>query len=242
MSLSDIQWKRLLSQVRDGRCVPFIGSGVATPTLPTGGELAEELSKAYNLPLDASNDLSAVAEHIAIAANSTREPKDHFAERARKAVAPPHYTNLAELPIKLFVTTNYDDLLEQALRKAGKHPQLEIPAWNGYILHQHRNEVSAMSRDEGYDPSVDYPLILHLHGHYKYPATMVMTDSDYAEFLSAWRAHKNWLVPDGLHYLFGLHRVPWTPSLGVLTESEVRHGDATDVQSGVQGGSRPTGG
>ncbi len=32
-----------------------------------------------------------------------------------------------------------------------------------------------------------------------------------------------------------LYRVPWTPSLGVLSESGVQHGDATAVQSGVQG-------
>ena len=31
-----------------------------------------------------------------------------------------------------------------------------------------------------------------------------------------------------------MRRVPWTPSLGVLTESEVRHGYEAKVQPGVQ--------
>lgn len=35
-------------------------------------------------------------------------------------------------------------------------------------------------------------------------------------------------------FTIGLYRVPWTPCLGVLSEAEVWHGDATAVQSGVQ--------
>ena len=85
----------------------------------------------------------------------------------------PH-TLLAEFPIRVFITTNYDDFLMKALAWAGKRPKSAICPWY-------------MSANSDFDeffaeippiPSVpDEPLVFHLHGNFKVPRSLVLTES-----------------------------------------------------------------
>lgn len=38
--LSELQWRTLVREIKEGRCTPFLGAGAAYPRLPLGGELA----------------------------------------------------------------------------------------------------------------------------------------------------------------------------------------------------------
>ena len=54
---------------------------------------------------------------------ATAGPPDFGAEDEPHAV-------LAELPLPIYITTNYDDFMAAALRRAGKEPRREICRWN----------------------------------------------------------------------------------------------------------------
>lgn len=84
---------------------------------------------------------------------------------------------LAELPVNIILTTNFDDLLERALREAGKKVHVisddrEIGLWN------ERSEVQ----------------VLKLHGNLDAASTMVLSDEDYHRFLAENAAMRHKLI------------------------------------------------
>jgi len=91
----------------------------------------------------------------------------------------PH-SGLARLPFPVYLTTNYDDFLVQALRAANKTPVREICRWNERLRRTVPSEFDAPS---GLVPSSDAPLVYHLHGHLERPETLVLTEDDYFDFL-----------------------------------------------------------
>jgi hypothetical protein len=89
---------------------------------------------------------------------------------------------LAALPLPLYLTTCYHDFLEVALKqKAKKKPRTEICRWQPEAL-SHVPSVFATEPD--YDPSPDEPLVYHLHGLDRYPASLVLTEDDHLDFLT----------------------------------------------------------
>lgn len=79
---------------------------------------------------------------------------------------------LAQLPLPVYITANADELLEEALREAGREPQSVICPWNEEI-----------------DPAliapvdVDHPLVFHFFGRWSQPESLVLTEDDYFRFL-----------------------------------------------------------
>jgi hypothetical protein len=86
---------------------------------------------------------------------------------------------LASLPLPIYLTTSYHDFIEVALRRAGKAPRTEICHW-----HQGLESIPSVL-NESYQPSKEEPLVYHLHGFDAYPASLVLTEDDYMEFLVA---------------------------------------------------------
>ncbi len=84
---------------------------------------------------------------------------------------------LANLPIKIYLTTSPYTFIEAALRRAGKQPRTEICRW--------RRELDSIDSviDDAYKPSAQEPLIYHLHGLDRYADSLVLTEDDYLEFL-----------------------------------------------------------
>lgn len=85
---------------------------------------------------------------------------------------------LASLPLPIYITTNYDNLLAEALVEAGRKPEVAICPWSERFY-----EESIYDREPDYRPTVDRPLVYHLFGHLKNPESMVLTEDDYYEFL-----------------------------------------------------------
>lgn len=85
---------------------------------------------------------------------------------------------LAALPLPIFLTTSYSSFLEAALQRAGKAPRAEICYWNPSL-----HSIPSVFKDESYQPSVEEPLVYHLHGLDRYPASLVITQDDYLDFL-----------------------------------------------------------
>jgi len=97
------------------------------------------------------------------------------------------YRTVAAMPVPLFVTTNWTRLLEQALEARGKRPGTVYFPWN--------------DRAEWPDPSApatptpEEPLVYHLFGRFDDPDSLVLTEDDYFEWLTAWVARRD-LIPD----------------------------------------------
>ncbi|TWF76903.1 SIR2-like protein [Pseudonocardia hierapolitana] len=185
LSLRDETWETLVDSVLGGECTPFLGAGVAAPYLPRGSELAADLAKEFNYPLDDDTNLARVTQYIA----SLRQPSfvkrrvcKRLAEAQRQAVEaleggpPPNHLMLAQLRLPVYVTTNYDDYLERAVLAVGPaKPTVEICRWNDRLardLPKYRREAPTQAK----------PTIFHLHGHMDEPNSILITDDDYIDF------------------------------------------------------------
>ncbi|WP_157519885.1 SIR2 family NAD-dependent protein deacylase [Herbidospora daliensis] len=174
-------WQRLIDCLQRGDCVPFIGSGMCSPTLPTGGELSSIWAKRLRYPLGDPSSLLEVMEYAMIKAEDPiyvkRQVLDYLDSLGRPDFDDPDEPHrlLAKFPIGLYMTTNYDPFMADALAIEGKLPKRIMSPWY-------------LSRDEP-DPSEDLepdpaePMVFHLHGSSQNPRSLVLGRSDYVNFL-----------------------------------------------------------
>jgi hypothetical protein len=181
-TLDERVWTTLIQNIKSGRCTPFLGAGASFPALPLGGQLAQEWAQEYGFPFGSTTNLIEVAQYLAVEYDPLF-PKDRILERVKAAQAPdfnatdePHGL-LAELPLPVYLTTNYDDFMAQALKRRYRDVRREICCWNELL----KDEPSAF--DQGFTPTVANPVVFHLHGHTK-PESLVLTEDDYLTFLA----------------------------------------------------------
>lgn len=95
---------------------------------------------------------------------------------------------LARLPVPVFITTNYDNLLRDALDEAGKSPRVMLCNWvieNDTPRRLGRRLPPAYVPTPDYEPSVQEPLIFHVFGNLDDRESLVLTEDDYFDFLIA---------------------------------------------------------
>ena len=149
--LEDGDWDILLSRIKDGKCTPFLGAGVNAGVLPLGTDIAKRWAAQYGYPLEDSWDLARVAQFLAVRRRDGMFPKEE-AIKELSNVEPPDFTKqalrhgiLADLPLPVYLTTNYDDFMALALRSRNKRPQVEVCRWNDSLKSEtslHRRRVS----------------------------------------------------------------------------------------------------
>jgi SIR2-like domain len=90
---------------------------------------------------------------------------------------------LAKLPFPVYITTNYDGLLFDAIehhgRQSGRKPVFDICKWNKSSSVQ----PLVFRRGSRFVPSAQSPVIYHLHGHKSVVDSLVLTEDDYLDFL-----------------------------------------------------------
>lgn len=86
---------------------------------------------------------------------------------------------LAELPLPIFITTSSHEHMETALRDANKQPRSEICYWSESLDYI----PSIFEGDDPYEPTVENPVVFHLHGLDRHPSSLVLTEDDYLDFL-----------------------------------------------------------
>lgn len=197
LSLDDDDWKNLLRAIRKGRCTPFLGAGVCHGYVPLAAEIAEDWATRFQYPLDDRKDLARVAQYLATKFDPAF-PKDELQELFVTCSPPdfhqpdePHGV-LADLALPLYITTNYDDFMEQALTSRGREPQLELCPWNEALLpkpSRHKSRPASV-RTKGspslladLDPTPKKPVVYHLHGVASRLESVVLTEDDYVDFL-----------------------------------------------------------
>jgi len=190
--LDERNWKILLRAIKQQRCTPFLGSEVAFGDVPVKSKIAREWVIEYGYPLEDSKDLARVAQFIATEYDPMF-PKNEIIEKLNEAPLPdfanpdePHRI-LADLPLPVYITTNYDDFMTQALRSkyAGdtkiphKDPRRELCRWNEFI------SAGPSIFDSDFEPNVANPVVFHLYGHTGAPESLILTEDDYLDFLAS---------------------------------------------------------
>ena len=102
---------------------------------------------------------------------------------------------LAGLDIPLYLTTNADSFMMEALRaQPNKHPTREVCCWNEAL-----SGLTSAFDDPNYEPTVQAPLVYHLLGSDQHPESLVLAEDDYLNFLVRISA-KSERIP---HYIRG---------------------------------------
>ena len=186
-TLDDRDWKLLLDRIKAGKCTPFLGAGACEGVLPLGSKIANGWAKEYNYPLEDCADLVKVAQFLAVEVDPMFPKEDLLRQFNQKieqnglpdftdAVEP--HSVLADLPLPVYMTQNYDDFMIRALQARNKQPKQVLCKWNKYIA-----DCPGQDDDTFYDPTENAPIVFHLHGHNKVPESLVLTEDDYLDFL-----------------------------------------------------------
>jgi SIR2-like domain/TIR domain len=194
-------WDNLLIAIAEKKCIPFIGErGIDIfnqeddAAFITNQELAEEWAKKYSYPMEDIHNLSKVAQYLEINRGS-EFPQTTIRNKLRQ-VRSPDFTNkyinclhavLASFKLPIYITTNYDLFMEEALKSINIIPVSECCKWNDKLIKA--SEIGSMPTEFGkktrnkYKPTSTKPLIYHFHGSINYPPSLVLTEGNYFEFV-----------------------------------------------------------
>jgi len=194
--LTDVYWENLLDAIDRKNCIPFIGSSaleffnqVDDNAFLTIDELAKEWAEKYDYPFEAPYELPKVAQYVAInELGNEMEAKQNVSTRFRRMKPPNFLSNkfnksphaiLAELNLPIYITTNYDFFMEEALKSQEKKPVSGLCRWNDEL----KNSIEERTEQDQYRPTKDEPLVFHFHGCIDYPESLVLTERDHFEFV-----------------------------------------------------------
>jgi hypothetical protein len=187
--LTDQDWDLLLRRIANQKCTPFLGAGASYGVLPLGGDIANQWAKKYEFPLEDPSNLIAVSQFLALKYSDSMFPKELIVEMFKGSKSPdfddplePHRM-LAELDLPVYVTTNYDDFMVQALARHHRDPKRVICQWNRAARDYVRDNPTILETDPNYRPTVANPVVFHLHGHVPVAESLVLTEDDYMDFL-----------------------------------------------------------
>lgn len=168
-------------------CLTFIGAGASSeyidsqnnivPGLPMGAELAKILADKCNYPFSLNGDLAKVGEYFLYKHCGNRLLlEDVVREAIQKPYRSPRpiHSVLSQLKgVKFIITTNYDHMIEEEAQK-----------YRALTLHYY-NRLSSENALFPHSPKLkdDEVVVYKMHGTVEKPETMVITESDYINYL-----------------------------------------------------------
>lgn len=193
---TDGDWEGLLYAIENKACTPVLGAGACAGVLPLGRDIANAWAKQDDYPFQDTEYLPHVAQYVAIRSGHNTPKfriRKEFAARNRPDFDDrdePHRL-VADLRLPVYVTTNYDDFLMQALQRGPnpREPKREICQW--YKLRSR----DKLEQDPGFEPTPEKPLVFYLHGALDIVESMVLTEDDYLEFLVCVSEYENLIPP-----------------------------------------------
>jgi hypothetical protein len=84
---------------------------------------------------------------------------------------------LADFDLPLYLTTNSDSMMVEALKNNWREPRREVCRWGEHL------DWLESNLDNDYQPSPDCPLVYHLFGSDEQEDSLVITEDDYFNFL-----------------------------------------------------------
>ena len=212
-------WDLLISRINKGECVPFLGAGACAGTLPLASQVALRWAKYYDFPLADNANLIKVAQFLAVDQQDVEFPK-LLLQQEFDRISPPDFKSrdeihgvLAELPLPIYITTNYDSFMVQALESRDKRPVQHLCRWWDEEIQRvlqgvaKSNPVVAnnlrtiFETEPDFEPSKDRPIVFHMHGNTALPHSMVLTEDDYLDFLIKMGEDKD-LLPSRIRRAF----------------------------------------
>ena len=166
----------LAEEIHKRRLVVFVGAGCSISAgLPSWKDLTDTLLKKYHIKTK-DNNLIRLASRLERDVG-TLEFRGKVAEslRTRPDTLTKLHDILVSLDVNLFITTNYDHLLEDSFRKHGYSPTI----------------ITEDKELPSIDPS--RKTIVKLHGDLDSLTSLVVTLKDYTRFKSQHRAFMEWL-------------------------------------------------
>ena len=188
-SLNEEHWATLLLRIKNGACTPFLGAGACynpddPHSLPLGGQIAKQWAEEHNFPFSYNEDLPRVAQYLALTHSDQVFPKTQILETWFNQIKLPDFQQrdnphgvLAKLPLPVYITTNYDHLMSEALNQHDRKAIIQMSQWNKYMQVKYQNDY------ENIEPSIQNPLVYHLHGFKADELSLVLTEDDYLDFL-----------------------------------------------------------
>lgn len=152
-----------------GTAAAFVGAGMSVPAgYVDWRRLMRGFAEELGLDLDIEQDLVAIAQYHLNANNADRSRLHQLLEEfSRPATPPAGLLTLARLPIRTYWTTNYDELLEQALRGGGRTPDVKSAAASMTIT----RPATACT-------------VYKMHGDLADPASLVISRDDFERYAS----------------------------------------------------------
>jgi len=189
---NDSAKEQLAKLIATERPIALVGAGLSVPSgLPTWNQLLDEMDK--ELPSKDQNKFRTALRKQADLLWRAQEYKELFKQAAapreeqhnaflsflqKRFAQPPVISSknpavaLVKLPFRHFMTTNYDDVLIRAHRVA-KLPAPHFLNWSN------EDDIRTFIFSLRGDNAARF--LLHLHGHYTDPNSIVLTDNDYTE-------------------------------------------------------------
>jgi SIR2-like protein len=219
----DVHLRQVVRALQDGRLVFFLGAGanlcdrregwtwnrVQRESLPNGSELATYLAETFHL--EPTGDLAKVAQHVELqeesgplydTLQSLFDADWPITSLHRLLAGIPAILRAKKYPHTqdslrrrlLFVTTNFDDLLERALGAAGESFHLVVyqaeGEHKGRFLHQApAGDVTVVESANDYRGlfADEHPIVLKIHGGVNRTGishgSFVITEDHYIEYL-----------------------------------------------------------
>jgi hypothetical protein len=222
---ADFLWRGILTRIEKGDCIPILGAGLLESLIGPVEEMARRWAQEHGFPLTAhaQDDLPQVAQYLATREypDYPREQLETYLERTLKKKCKElgipiqgkkmpdllceagrrqreqdelnPYRILAELPFKIYINASPDNLLEQALRDKGRNPQALYFCWKSELMKP--SLVERLAALQGQTPTPEAPLLYYPFGTLDDPASWVLSEDDYFEYLM-WINKPNNALPD----------------------------------------------
>ena len=199
MPVQPAQLLQIVTSVRKGTCTAFLGAAVNRTTdgydgLPLGGQLSQLLATGIDETLEKIADknnlakVSLVYECLVARRPLIDEVKKQIPDKERKPSAV--LKLLAKLPIDLYVTTNYDRLLERALETRNPFVVVQTPE----EIHGAEQVLEWIKQPKEPGSPPRRPLVYKIHGSFVDThdvngvevddSPLIITEADYIDFLT----------------------------------------------------------
>lgn len=178
-ALDDQDWRRLARSIGKGKCILLLGPDAATdPQDPAGVPLGQRLAETLASGLDQQQvpdrgDLPSVAQvyQEVHGRDALEMALDDFCVAYTQRTTPLH-EHLAALPFTIYLNTAPDPALANALRAAGRQPQVEHYDYK-------RPRDFALT-----EPTAERPWVYDLYGTLAEPESLVLTERDLLDYLT----------------------------------------------------------
>jgi hypothetical protein len=159
--------RAFVQALKDRNAAIFAGAGLSIPAgMVNWKTLLSEIAREIKLDVNKEDDLVSLAQYH-VTAKGTRHPLNEkvLNEFSSRATLTANHRILAQLPIRTFWTTNYDTLIEESIKQAGKRPDVKLTVENlANTLHD---------RDA---------IVYKMHGDVSLPDKTVLTKDDYEAY------------------------------------------------------------